>query len=526
MSDDTPIATEDRQWDVVIIGTGMGGGTLGHSLARQGLSVLFLEKGLAHVEEPPVWPDSDEKLLRAGRWPGRVTTVIDGLRTTADGSMGIGIGGTTQIFGAAMERFERRDFESTPDMPHPTGGWPFSYDVFAPYYEAAERLYRVRGTRDPLGEIDSAELPRLPPASPVDGVLMRDLARAGLAPYRQHVGIGYKPGCIECLGYKCQLACKSEAGTIAVVPATTLFGADLRTECDVVRIEADATRATGVVYRHGGALHRVTGRAIVLSAGAYRSPVLMLASRNDAHPDGIGNARDQVGRNIMFHSAIWLALWPSEKAGSWGPRKTISTRAFMNRDGVRGGLLHSTGMSAGYGNILVYLYTVFDRSRFGWLRPVRPFLRIPAKIAEKLFGSATILSINIEDLPYPKNRVRDIPGSPDDAIVYYTIPDELRARTRAVHAMMKAALGGIRKIWLNSDIQLNLGHPCGTCRAGHDPQTSVVDSDCRVHGMDNLYVVDASFMPTSGGSNPSLTIAANALRVGDILGARLKVDAA
>lgn len=524
---DERITAEPHPWDVVIVGTGMGGATLGHSLARQGLRILFLEKGLDAVEiDETLDPETIEDRLPQGRWPGRLTTVVNDRRSDAPMSMGCGLGGSTLLYGAALERFERWDFEATDDMAHPTGGWPVGHDEMARYYAQAEALYRVGGSRDPLGETGSPQLPCLPPPSPTDAQLMRDLERAGLSPYRLHVGITYEEGDPDQPDDAGPRACKSTAKTICIDPARML-GAEVRTECDVVKLEADARRVTGVVYRRDGDLHRVTGRVIVLAAGAYRSPLLLLRSGNAAHPDGLANSSGLVGRNLMFHSVLWLAIFPSIKAALTGPRKTIATRYFQRVGGLRGGLLHSVGLPAGYGNILMFLYDWFDRSRWRRLRPLRPFLRIPARIAETLFGSATILSVNIEDLPYADNRIAAHPdGDADDAIAHYRIRDELKQRTQAVRDAIGAKLSTLRMFWLHGDIMLNFGHPCGTCRFGDDPATSVLDASCRAHDLDNLYVVDASFMPTSAGANPSLTIAANALRVGTLLAARLGAGAA
>lgn len=522
-----PATTDPDYWDAVIVGTGMGGATLGYALARKGLRVLFLEKGLSAIRsmaERADEPEDEAGLLEHGKWPGRMTTIVDGRSSRTPITMGCAVGGSTQLYAAALERFERWDFETTSTMPHPCGGWPIGYDEMAAYYDEAEALYRVRGSRDPLGEKRSPELPRLPPASPSDGQLMRDFARAGLSPYRLHVGIDYQPDCRECLGRPCERACKSDAGRICVTPALQTMGASLRTDCDVVRLEADGARVTGVLYRQGGTLHRVRGRVVILSAGGYRSPLLLLRSRSAAYPDGLANSSGLVGRNLMFHCADWIAVWPSRKAALTGPRKSIATRYFLAHQGRRGGMLHSVGISAGYGNILMFLYERFDSSALRRFRPLRALLRIPARIAARLFGSATVLSINVEDLPHPENRILIDPDQPDGAIVHYQIDDELRQRIHATRRTIAASLSGLRHFWLTRDIRPNWGHPCGTCRFGENPATSVLDRECRAHDLDNLYVVDASFMPTSAGVNPSLTIAANALRVADAIAARAQAD--
>jgi choline dehydrogenase-like flavoprotein len=148
-------------------------------------------------------------------------------------------------------------------------------------------------------------------------------------------------------------------------------------------------------------------------------------------------------------------------------------------------------------------------------------LRVPLKAAELLLGPATIFAMIIEDFPYSENRIAIDPENPNRIKVIYTISPELRQRVRQARSLLRRSLGHFA-IPLQNDVQLNLGHPCGTCRFGNDPKASVLDADCKAHELENLYVVDASFMPRSGGANPALTIIANALRVGDKLNARIK----
>jgi choline dehydrogenase-like flavoprotein len=520
---DKPIQDTDTIWDVIVIGTGMGGGTVGYSLAQQGRKVLFLERGLAELASERASREVEDPAdrMRIGQWPERVTNIIDDRRTDAFPAMGCGVGGSTKLYAAALERFERTDFEPPENSPHPAGAWPITYDQMAPYYSRAEELLAVLGTRDPLGEKDSPDRPRPPPAAPVDGVFLRDFARAGLHPYRLHVGIAYAPGCQECLGHVCLRACKSDTAHKCVAPALASGHAELRTECEVLRIESEGRTATGVIYRQHEQDYRVRGRIVILSAGSLRSAGLLLLSANADHPAGLANSSGQVGRNLMFHATDWLAIWPSRKASAKGPRKTISLRDFYLLDGKRLGSLQSTGLLAGYGNILMFLYRSFDESRWRWLKPVRPFLRIPAKIAAKLFGNASIFALILEDLPYPENRVEVDPANPGKIQVRYKMHDELIERSQIARQAIDKALKNTRRYWLHQRITLNSGHPCGTCRYGTDPATSVLDPDCRAHDVDNLFVVDAAFMPSSAGANPSLTIAANALRVADAIGRQL-----
>lgn len=511
------------QWDVVIVGTGMGGAALGYALARRGRRVLFLERGVLQPpsDQPATEATDPDERLRLGLWPDPVRMIVNGRSTESYAAIGCAAGGSTRLYAAALERFEPVDFEPAPGAPHPAGQWPVSYADIAPFYAQAEDLLHVLGTRDPLGDAGAPERPPPPACAPIDRVFIDDFTRAGLHPYRLHVGIGYAPGCRECLGIVCGRACKSDAANRFLQPALETGHAELRTECEVARIESSGREATAVLYRRDGVLRRARGRIVVLAAGALRSPGLMLLSANADHPAGLGNSSGLVGCNLMFHASDWVALWPSRRAGMDGPRKTIALRDFYRAGAVRLGAFQSVGLSAGYGNILMFLYGWFDRSALARLRFLRPFLRIPAAIAAKLFGKASIFALIMEDLPYRDNRVAVDPGEPGKIIVHYDVRPELTERARTGRKLLRARLGGLRKFFLRPDFMIDTGHPCGTCRFGDDPATSVLDRDCRAHDLDNLFVVDAAFMPGSAGVNPSLTIAANALRVAGAIDAQL-----
>jgi choline dehydrogenase-like flavoprotein len=254
-------------------------------------------------------------------------------------------------------------------------------------------------------------------------------------------------------------------------------------------------------------------KVFVLAAGAIHTPKLLLMSKNDHWPNGLANHSDLVGRNLMFHANQNFALWPSEKLPSSGPRKSICFRDFYCANGERCGCVQSTGFELGYGEFLMHLYHRFDHDAPSYLRFLRPFLRIPAATTIKRLGRGTIFVNLIEDLPYPENRVVLKENEADGVALKYTIKAELRERAALLRRLLTDRLKGKRLIFLTQDIELNFGHPCGTCVMSNDPSTGVVDRDCRAHGIANLFITDASFMPTSGAINPSLTIAANALRV-------------
>jgi choline dehydrogenase-like flavoprotein len=224
-----------------------------------------------------------------------------------------------------------------------------------------------------------------------------------------------------------------------------------------------------------------------------------------------------VGRNLMFHAVQRFVMWSTRKLPSTGPRKSISFRDFYLYQGERLGSVQSSGFEAGYGDLLMHFYSVFDRSRLRKLRLLRPFLRIPAMLAIKIFGRGTIFNCCLEDFPYPDNRVVLDPEQDDGIRMQYTVREELKYRNQRFHEMLKKHLDPRRTIFSAPVVDLNFSHACGTCVMGDDPTKSVVDRNGKAHGIDNLYIADASFMPTSAAINPSLTVAANALRVADAI---------
>lgn len=514
------VPTAPPVYDAVVIGTGMGGATIGLRLAQLGHRVLFLEKGGAEAQpavEDDLAEDPDSR-MRAGRWPGPIDLRIDGVSSSQYLPLGCGAGGSTLFYAAALERMDAVDMQGA------GATWPVPWQRWTRYYAAAESLFGVAGMPDPLGSHLDERLAPPPLASDADEMLMRDFERCGLHPYRLHVAVSYRAGCGECGGIACQQRCKGDARRICIEPALATGRARLETHCEVSRIHVSGDRVSRVSYMCDGMLRSVGARIVILAAGAYHSPALLLRSTSREWPQGLGNKAGLVGRFLMFHANEWFAVWPRRRASDAGPRKTIGFRDLAIRQGRRLGSVQSTGLSASFGNIYGMLRQRWAGSAFRKLPLVGPALKLAALLATKILGRATTFVMLVEDFAYAGNRVMLHPDDPDRIQVVYDIPKELRDRAAFGRRAVRAALRGLRVMPLQTEVQLNYGHPCGTCRFGDDPATSVLDASCRVHGIDNLYVVDASFMPSSGGVNPALTIAANALRVGDIVGARLLAD--
>lgn len=525
-----PADPERDEWDVIVIGTGMGGGTIGYELSRLGRRVLFIEKGkFLHggprdPAEPRAEADPEEEVrLLTGRWPKplRGRTSFGDVEFFAP--LGCGSAGTTGLYGAQLERFAPSDFEPRGHFPDASDAnlpekWPVSHAEMVPHYRTAESLYRVCGTPDPLNSDPGAALRTPPDLSERDQTFYEDFVELGLHPYRAHVGYEYVPGCYECSDI-CPIHCKSDSGGICVAPSLAKLGASILPECEVVELVAEGSRVTGVRARRNGKEITVSGKIVVLAAGAYMTPVLLLNSRSNAWPDGLANRSDLVGRNLMLHTSDFITIDPKRKLSADGPTKTLALNDFYFDEGKKLGTLQSIGLPLQPDFILAYLRYVEERDPHWWRRAVSRFLPWAAGAAPRFFERATLFATIVEDLPYRDNRVIADPDAPNGMRFEYTYSKELRARNRHFRRRVAQTLAPKHRVRVvtGGANNINYGHVCGTCRYGDDPENSVLDRNNRAHDLDNLYVVDASFFPSSGGTNPSLTIAANALRVAEIV---------
>ena len=519
-----------KEWDVIVIGAGMGGGTVGRRLAEKGLSVLFVESGPLgrRAEQQRLRDDIEDPVARRirGFWPKPFNATIDGRTSQFFGPVGGGVGGSSAFYAGTLERPERHDIDDSAERPHPTGGWPERFDAFRPYFDDAEKLFHVCGDEDPLSREAPSGL--LPPPVMVDGdkAMMESFRSAGLHPYRVHLGVKFLLDCQLCFGLKCPRPCKMDGRSAGVEPALETGNAALLDMCHVRALRGTRDRITHIEAERDGQALTLRARRYVLAAGALNSPRVLLSSRSEDWPEGCANGSGTVGRNLMFHLNEMVAIWPERGVSFDGPSKAISLRDFYYQGGRRYGTLAAMGIDASYGEITWFLNTIFDRSALRKLRPLREFTRIPAYVAARMFGNAKIYSGIIEDLGYADNRVLLDEADPGRLRFEYTIRPELRQRRREFRRLVKRRLGKQRSFFLTLQPELNLAHSCGTLRFGADPSKSVLDVSCRAHDVHNLYVADSSFMPTSFGINPGLMIAANALRVADRVAADIGHSAA
>jgi predicted dehydrogenase/choline dehydrogenase-like flavoprotein len=543
---------EATPWDAIVIGTGIGGGTIGYALARTGKRVLYLEKGRSSIlGSRPIeggYPEEmfdlarltsnehDELLARGGRnteWfedttPGRRPKKFRPI-------MGSGTGGSSAIYGMVTERFfqddftPRENFRDTGDSTVPDA-WPVTYDEMVPWYRKAEQLYRVRGTADPLRPDDDTDsLGKPGPMTAGNAEMTEFLESRGMHPYGLHVACEYRDGCRACQSYLCAANCKNHAGNICVEPSVRNHHATLLDQATVVRLEATRTRVTEVVARRDGATLRLRGRAVVLAAGALMTPFLLLNSRSEVWPNGLANDHDVVGRNLMRHYIDVYLFRCRTKEPVGGQVKEISLNDFYHVDGQKFGNVQSMGEVPPYD----FFMNSSRRTRrlFGAVRGLVGD-RWRTMMQERIIVLASIM----EDLPRWSNRVLLGPGSAGHEgprlRLEYTMNEADRKRYSDYNRILGRALRGYPGSWISplhlggGKINSALGHQCGTCRFGDDPKTSVLDRNNRAWGLDNLYVVDGSMLPSSSGINPSLTIAANALRVAETACAALLRDRA
>lgn len=516
---------KDAAWDVIIIGAGMGGGFLGRRLAEQGRSVLFVERGPAghEMEQQPTQTEATDPFARHLRsvWPKQTESRMNGVSTRFFGPYGIGIGGSSTYYAAALERPERHDIDDHPDLPHPTGGWPVNFDAFTSYFDEATAMLHLCGTVDPLSSESPPDLAAPMPISENDDAMIAEIQQRGLHPYRLHLGVRTPQTCNGCFGRKCPWNCKMDGRSAGVMPALATGQADIITDCKVTNIQDDGSRVTGIQVLQNEQSAILTARSYALCAGSLGSPLLLLSSTTK-DPRGCANSSGWVGRGLMFHLNEMFVLWPrGRKVDDDGFGKAISLRDLYSQDGERFGLVQSVGLDVTYGNMVSYLNTIFNQSILRRFEGLRGLTRLPALALSKFLGKGGVFVGMMEDYPYPENRVVVNEEDPDVLTFEYIYHAELLARRKKFRKALLRAFRGHKRFMISVQPVLNFGHPVGTLRFGNHPATSVLRPDCRTHDLDNLFVADGSFMPSAMGVNPSLTIAANALRVGDVIANKL-----
>lgn len=518
-----------REWDCIIVGTGMGGATLGYALARAGWRVLFCEQGNdttcggrsgdyaeTYFDRPDYPQDKHRDVLQqAGRWAESLIIEQNGRSHRHMPFIGCGTGGSSALYGMALERFFPEDFE--PARHHPGHNstlperWPIRYQELAPYYVEAEALFGVRGSVDPLkADQKAGSFGAPPPLSSLNRELFEHFQDKGLHPYQIPLACRFVEGCACCQGYLCSKECKIDAATACLTPALRDFGATLLDRCTVTRLHTDGQRVDGVECLRDGQRFTLRAPLVILAAGALNTPRILLQSASEQWPSGVANRSGLVGRNLMHHYTDLYVLTPRGR-GDNRMKQIAFNDLYLSSEGKLG-TVQSFGRLPPPGILAESLKADIAKSPFSALQPlygmVKPGIR---RVLGGMVEHSVVLATIVEDLPYADNQVQVVDGKIH--IRYQTRPEEL-GRIRLMRSKMAKLLSPYAyKLIKQAENPELIAHACGTCRAGDNPDSSVVDRNNRCHDLPNLYIVDSAFFPSSGGTNPSLTIAANALRV-------------
>ncbi|MFN8599284.1 MAG: GMC family oxidoreductase [Candidatus Binatia bacterium] len=520
------MASSDIDHDVIIVGSGAGGGTLAHRLASTGLRILLLERGHYVPREPQNW---DSAAVAAGRYNTDESWRDAGGNDFRPATFSC-VGGNTKFYGAALLRMRREDFGEVRHRDGVSPAWPISYEEIERYYGEAERLYRVHGQRgtDPTEPPASTPYAHRPVAhEPRIEEIVDGLRAVGARPFPIPIGLmiddadphaGACIRCGTCDGFPCRVDAKADTQVICVDPALRHPNVTLLTGAFVSRLETSPSgrEITGVVVEREGATERHRGHVVVVAAGAIHSAALLLRSASDRHPRGLANGSDQVGRNYMCHvNSMLLAI--TRHANPTRLNKTMGLNDFYfgGRDDE-----FPLGHVSLVGNIDGH-----------FLARGAPRV-VPRRALDWMAAHAVPFWLMTEDLPRAGNRVT---LDPDGTVRLAYAPNNEESHRRLT-ARMKSLLSAIERrhrhrIPFEAFVPARMplagaGHQNGTVRFGRSRETSVLDTDCRAHEVDNLYVVDGGFFPSSAAVNPALTIIANALRVGDHLMARFGVERA
>ncbi len=515
----------DKHFDVIIIGSGAGGGSLARHLVPSGKSVLILERGDWLTREAKNWDASavfvDNRYISPDTW-------YDHEGKAFQPQVHYFVGGASKMFGAALYRLREKDFQEVRHYDGTSPAWPIEYAELEPYYAKAEAMYYVHGQRgsDPTEPPSSGPYPYPPVSSePRIQKLFDGLEAAGYHPFPAPCAIQLDEAdmaystcirCQTCDGFPCLVHAKSDAEVCGVRPALESPNVTLLRNAHVLKLETDASgkSVTSVQAEVDGQPETFRGDIVVVSCGAANSAKLLLSSANDKHPRGLGNGSDQVGRHYMFHnSQAVLAL-------SREPNPTMFQKTLALNDFYFG----MDGFDYPVGNI-----QMMGKSRGPMFRGEHPIETglLPMGSLDEIAYHAVDFWLTTEDLPDPNNRVTvDAQGkltlsyTPNNQVPKQKLYDKLKSMLG--HMGMHPDHLIPRNLYLQSDIPIaGCAHQAGTCRFGKDPASSVLDVNCKAHELDNLYVVDTSFFCSIGAVNPSLTAVANALRVGDHLLERL-----
>jgi choline dehydrogenase-like flavoprotein len=510
-------AGSSRVYDAVIVGSGFGGSLIAHTLVNAGLDVLMLERGDWVERGPHNWEQDASVDLTPFYTTEMPYRVLAGGNKDVMGAYSC-VGGPSVFYGGVSMRFREADFKADPEIVgDSSAAWPFGYSELEPYYARAEHLLGVAGEagEDPTEPHRSGPYPHRFNGLSATSRRIADAARSlGLNPFRMPLAINFRDddgraacvACTTCDTFACAIGAKNDLAT-GVLPDLIARGLELQPNTVATRLEVDRGRITSVAChdKRTGESRRVRGSLVFVCAGAIGSPHLLLASGLEE----LSPAGHTIGRYLMRHcNAIVFGFFlrHPNKPAEFHKQLAIHDFYFGHPEvetpvGKLGSMQQLQSPPVG-----------LVKAMLPW--PVGQLLSPGVK---RLTG----LLVMAEDVPQVGNGValdpsgqKDRYGVPRLTITHHYADRDLAA-CNALTGQAKRVLRAAGGLFSYVHHIRTFSHAVGTVRMGDDPGTSALDPYCRFRGVENLYVVDGSFMPTSAGLNPSLTIAATALRVGE-----------
>jgi choline dehydrogenase-like flavoprotein len=486
-------------FDIIIIGSGAGGGTIARELASTGTKILIVERGDFVPQEDHNWnPASVWKDLRYRT----AETWLDEAGRSFRPYTHYCVGGNTKFWGTVMYRLRPSDFKEVQHAEGISPAWPIDYDALAPYYDRAEAMYEVHGEAG----LDPTEGPRKPypfppvPHSKVVGSIVEQLKAQGLHP--SPLPLGLRENCVfcnTCNSFPCKIHAKSDADVCAVRPATASGNVTLWVNAIALKLVTDSTgkKIEAVEIERGGGVETVSAPLVIVSCGAVNSAALLLRSANHKHPNGLANSSGLAGKRYMAHLATMMQGFHPFRLNDTVFQKTVAINDFYlkgRRVKYPLGQIQSQGRTHGVmaqtvvPQVPLWAYEMWVSRGVDWLAMTEDLPRLENKV--------TIESNGQIRLHYRPNNV----------VAHRELVDET---TRILKEL------GFWIVMKHSHKSKNTTHQCGTLVFGTNPAESVLDTFCRTHDVDNLFVVDASFFPSSAAVNPGLTIVAQAIRTAD-----------
>ncbi len=505
----------NTSFDIVIIGSGAGGGTIARELAGTGAKILIVERGDFVPQEDQNWsPAAVWKDLRY-----RTTeTWLDEDGRPFRPYTHYCVGGNTKFWGTVMYRLRPEDFKEIEHADGVSPAWPIDYDTLVPYYDRAEAMYDVHGEAG----CDPTEGPRNPypfppvPHSRVVGDIVERLREQGLHP--SPLPLALREHCIycnACNSFACKIHAKGDAEVCAVRPAAASPNVTLWINAQARKLITNAagTRVESVEIERHGKIEKVSAPLIIVSCGAVNSAALLLRSANDRHPRGLANSSGLVGKRYMAHLATMMQGFHPFRVNDTVFQKTVAINDFYltgRRVKYPLGAIQSQGRTHG---VMAQAAQRDFMARFGPLIARMP--EVPVWAFDAWVARGVDWLAMTEDLPRLENKVT---VEADGKVRLHYKPNNLEAHRELVEET-KRILGelGFWIVMTHSHQSKNTTHQCGTLVFGTDPRESVLDPFCRSHDVDNLFVVDASFFPSSAAVNPGLTIVAQAIRTADAI---------